>query len=825
MVKKDTVERWGIDCIKFVLADDGTSVKMVYCSVCREFYREREGGMRMVHGLKGAVSSLADKWVLGTEVIKKSNAVDHVTKSSVHRVAAAAQGESCVSVRRRKPAKTKSSICVLEQHTVVPESIINEIPQITTEQREQLVKTFQLLHYLVTQGKSFEDFKHFAKFEVDVHKVDLGSEYLTKRAARNMCRFLTQKIKQDEITNPLNSAKSHYFSLMSDRCTCTESMEIKEVFVIKTCNAGKPSFQVMSIEDVDNTNVHCLKKALEQSVGKQNFLFERRFHQIGNGSDGVGVSDELFSLEQEDVGDHLVKGWCANHKVEVGVHDSFKHGELNKASENLVDNIFHLFNRSHLKWRLFKFQAKDMDVKPLKYKRASGTLWVANQVDSLNSYLSNLPILLAFLHQQIQSPYNSRIKDAKPVLEGHLKATLWLELLLYMAVKHDLLVYLSPFTQLVEKNLLLAPETLSSMKSAMQVISRIKHILDEEGSAGFYTDGLFPTLASLILPHLETMKHSSTRSDEKTPTAELHTFHGFKMTTGLETAFSMVYQEIQEVLGYMEVNLNVKFSDFLNNPVYHAAAVFLDTKSYQYNSADVIVESALMVHQHFSSVLSANFCEFRKLRQEFGFLYNHVTTFLSRSTNEQAWQQLFASQSSLSITNILHIAEICIVLPVSSSDLQRIFGRFSRIVSRSSLPLKNESIENELIVGLNDFDNFHPGRYDAIIDEFLRHHQGGINTKSAHPPGHVKSEHPFKRKRHSQSDSELSLKKNHLFLPSEIKTEMQPEMELSASVTDTPYVEQSRISYTQDTVDNFEPSTDDSSFDSTDFSSASEDNM
>ena len=264
--------------------------------------------------------------------------------------------------------------------------------------------------------------------------------------------------------------------------------------------------------------------------------------------------------------------------------------------------------------------------------------------------------------------------------------------------------------------------------------------------------------------------------------------------------------------------MNVKFSEFLSNPVYHAAAVFLDTKNYQYNSADVIFESAATVHQQFSSVLKANFCDVKKLRQEFGILYTHVTTFLSKSTNEQAWQQLFASQTSLSISNILHIAEICIALPVGSADLQIIFSRFSTIVERGHLPLKNKSIENDLTVGLNDFDNFQPGRYDAIIDEFLINYHGGVRKISAGPQGCAKSHHPFKRKMDSPDDSEPSLKKNRLFLPSEIKTEVE-------LVTDSQHEEQQAdCSYTPYTDDDFQSSSDDS-LDSSDYSSPSEHNM
>ena len=68
MVKKETVEKWGLDNVKVILADDGKTVKKIYCAVCRE---PSEKTARFSRGLKGACSELVDKWILGTENIKK----------------------------------------------------------------------------------------------------------------------------------------------------------------------------------------------------------------------------------------------------------------------------------------------------------------------------------------------------------------------------------------------------------------------------------------------------------------------------------------------------------------------------------------------------------------------------------------------------------------------------------------------------------------------------------------------------------------------------------------------------------------------------------
>ena len=98
MVKKKTVDGWGLPTINYELAENGDTVIKVFCALCQEYYGTRQIGGPYVVGHKGAISSLADKWVSGTTVIKKNNAADHVSKSKLHRqVTFALQSQSKAS--------------------------------------------------------------------------------------------------------------------------------------------------------------------------------------------------------------------------------------------------------------------------------------------------------------------------------------------------------------------------------------------------------------------------------------------------------------------------------------------------------------------------------------------------------------------------------------------------------------------------------------------------------------------------------------------------------------------------------------------------------
>ena len=509
------------------------------------------------------MASLADKWVTGTTNVKKSNAIDHISKSTLHKTASyhavslqkkaqtvetPAAAASTSSESSNNANNTSSSVCDLfGRQTTIPELT----RAISLSQAKELTMKFQLAHFLTVKCKPLQDFETFINFEKDVHKVKLGSGYLDRRAATSMVSYLAKNIIQEEVTAPLNSGDCTYFSLFYDGSSSAKTMDEKEVYVIKTCKEGKASFQVISLEEPEATNAAGLKKALDRSLKKLNFQFDRKNRQIGNGSDGASVNTALFALEKEELGDHLIKGWCANHKCELALHDSFRISKLNTECEDILSNIFYFFRKANLKWRLFKQQAKSMELKQLKFQRASGSRWVSHQVEATSNFLRNLPILLGFLHQQTLSPYNKTMKDAKSTMVGHLKNVSKLTSVVYLAVRQDILAYISPFSQALESRTILVPAAITSMKNAISVMARISQILQEKGGAAFYMEELFPTLSKMVWPYLtdtdddahrETMPGRTTRQDEIIDelSSKPQQFHGYNMTGSLDPALEKV---------------------------------------------------------------------------------------------------------------------------------------------------------------------------------------------------------------------------------------------------------------------------------------------
>ena len=503
---------------------------------------------------RGAVQSLFDKWINGTENIKKSNAVDHISKSSLHRKAVYALSKSTSSSDTPSDSANENSYSDLSSASYsTPCSTQTTLPQlaskITQSEKEKLIKKLQLVHFLVNKCKPFQDYEDFIKYEKDVHKINIGSGYLNRQAASIMTSFVAKHIRKMRITDPLNKRDSIYFSLFYDGSSSAKTMDEKELYVIKTCQEGRPHFQVASLEEPANTDAAGLKQSLQNSIDKMNFTFDRKTRQVENGSDGAAVNKALFKDEQDELGPHLINGWCANHKCELGIHDAYKDSILNKESETIMANIYGLFKKANLKWCLFKRQAQFMGLKHLKYHRVTGTRWTSHQVDCSSNFLRNLPILLGFLHQQTSSPHNKTMKDAKASLIGHLKGVSRLDVI-FLAVRQDILAYVSPFSQALEGRSLLVPSALTAMKCAIQTIHKISVILEEKGTASFYLEEMFPTFVNHVFPHLENDSSGGdlpvrrTRHDGDAEEIELdgihQTFYGYSFKTSLDAALKKV---------------------------------------------------------------------------------------------------------------------------------------------------------------------------------------------------------------------------------------------------------------------------------------------
>ena len=94
-------------------------------------------------------------------------------------------------------------------------TLLAHFQKLNAQHRNQLTKKSQLTHF-AAKGRPFKLYEDFAKFERDIHKVDLGSSYTSDTSAAEIVQYLSKSNLIKNITEPVNSNAVKYYSVMND---------------------------------------------------------------------------------------------------------------------------------------------------------------------------------------------------------------------------------------------------------------------------------------------------------------------------------------------------------------------------------------------------------------------------------------------------------------------------------------------------------------------------------------------------------------------------------------------------------------------------------
>ena len=133
-------------------------------------------------------------------------------------------------------------------------------------------------------------------FEQDVHKVDIGTSHTDSKSGPEILHCLSLNNRKGKITNPLNEDELMYYFVLFDGSSNAKTNNEKEMFLIKTCEKGKPTFNVMSLEEVKDSSAPGLKVAHEESIGKTSFSFNWKSKEVGMCSDGTNTNIAAYSF-------------------------------------------------------------------------------------------------------------------------------------------------------------------------------------------------------------------------------------------------------------------------------------------------------------------------------------------------------------------------------------------------------------------------------------------------------------------------------------------------------------------------------------------------
>ena len=160
----------------------------------------------------------------------------------------------------------------------------------------------------------------------------------------------------ENITEPLNSGDRTYFSLLTDGSSSAKTMDEKELYVIMTCDKGKPRFDVLALEQPEEAGAKGLKESLNNAVKKAKLSTDTKTHKIGLDSDGTNTKF-CINLKKKKYVIGSLKFYVSPTSFELVIHDAFKQSKLIRDAEEQLELVYCLFKRANLKWYLFKKQA------------------------------------------------------------------------------------------------------------------------------------------------------------------------------------------------------------------------------------------------------------------------------------------------------------------------------------------------------------------------------------------------------------------------------------------------------------------------------------
>ena len=177
MPHRKTIGSWGFNNLGCESNEFG-EVTLIFCKRCCEYYSTNATSSSSSTLIKSQV----DKFVSGTNVVKKSNFLDHIKKSVSHFNAVKGLNQTLET----PPDQTSIVTCVRGMNQKL---------------KDQLVMKFQLAHFIAIHGKPFKLYSDFANFEKEFHNVDLGNSYLSDNSCHESesYPFLSVDIIYDEV--------------------------------------------------------------------------------------------------------------------------------------------------------------------------------------------------------------------------------------------------------------------------------------------------------------------------------------------------------------------------------------------------------------------------------------------------------------------------------------------------------------------------------------------------------------------------------------------------------------------------------------------------
>ena len=268
-------------------------------------------------------------------------------------------------------------------------------------------------------------------------------------------------------------------------------------------------------------------------------------------------------------------------------------------------------------------------------------------------------------------------------MQGHEKSMCKTSHLIFHAIKLDILLMLKLLSKVLQDNSLLTPEFITAVETTILNVTKISTLIESKEENAFLERSVFRETKKLLKKIDQDgnviIIERQTRVNHHFDTGKNVSINGYRMRGSVEGALKKSKREFIPILDVLKESLITRFSSILENAVFKFIASFLDTKSYQFTEIDEVYQHVSIIANFFSEILNANGCDIDALRNEFTIVHTHVIQFLSATSTERCWKRLFQMKNTLGIINILHIAELSIVIPLSNAESERVYSFMWRV--------------------------------------------------------------------------------------------------------------------------------------------------
>jgi hypothetical protein len=471
----------------------------------------------------------------------------------------------------------------------------------------------------------------------------------------------------------------HYYSILVDGSTDARSKEKEVIYILYVDpDTGRQRLRFFSLQKVEHataTDVLALiKKAFEQHG-----VDSLKEHTVGFGADGaavnLGVRGGVSVLMKDDEGiDWLVTVHCASHRLELSIADALKSTVFSDINE-MLQNVYSFYKRSPKKMVQLEGLGEALEMAVSMPVKASGTRWLEHKIRAMNWISKNYGLLIAHLNHLTED--ESFTSADRQKFKGMYTKYRNAKYPLFVEYFIEILVPAAELSLIFQREKIDVVEAVRAVKKFFRIMNKLS-----ESSEVVFTTGRVSNFFSNL-----------TNQEEQFIYKDVNLSHIEQAKNSLKSANDDILSTIIECF-------KGRFDDITNTDnLFNALVKILDTEVYPEQGLDDVYgeDEVKLVIDRFCDLLSANGCDVMKIECEWDELKQLVvTTGLKTMTYVDVWAKLFSSSKKESLSNILHVAEILLVVPISNATLERMFSTMNRIHSDWRNCLGEKRVENLL---------------------------------------------------------------------------------------------------------------------------------